>query len=165
MCAKHHFICEWFFVFVFITSLGRNCGRTKPAYLWHPPGTRWSSGRWCARKRVWYMYYRAPMMKSWWNHITVRTLLTTTTIFFGAIGFPLGKKKLWKKVKIITYPLAEHSPQVTAHCLYGTRVPTIEKYHFKNGEFPDKQPTVTYGDGDGIVNKRSLEACNEWSQR
>ena len=92
-------------------------------------------------------------MKSWWNHITVRTLLTTTTIFFGAIGFPLGKKKLWKKV--------------TAHCLYGTRVPTIEKYHFKNGEFPDKQPTVTYGDGDGIVNKRSLEleACNKWSQR
>ena len=55
--------------------------------------------------------------------------------------------------------------KVTAHCLYGTRVPTIEKYHFKNGEFPDKQPTVTYGDGDGIVNKRSLEACNNWSQR
>lgn len=53
--------------------------------------------------------------------------------------------------------------KVTAHCLYGTRVPTIEKYHFKNGEFPDKQPTVTYGDGDGIVNKRSLEACNKWS--
>lgn len=91
------------------------------------------------------------MMKSWWNHITVRTLLTTTTIFFGAIGFPLGKKKTMEKV--------------TAHCLYGTRVPTIEKYHFKNGEFPDKQPTVTYGDGDGIVNKRSLEACNKWSQR
>lgn len=93
------------------------------------------------------------MMKSWWNHITVRTLLTTTTIFFGAIGFPLGKKKTMEKV--------------TAHCLYGTRVPTIEKYHFKNGEFLDKQPTVTYGDGDGIVNKRSLEldACNKWSQR
>ena len=108
------------------------------------------------------------MMKSWWNHITVLTLLTTTTIFFGAIGFPLGKKKAMEKGQtVITYPLAEHSPQVTAQCLHGTRVPTIEKHHFKNGEFPDKQPTVTYGDGDGIVNKRSLEldACNKWSQR
>ena len=30
---------------------------------------------------------------------------------------PARKKKLWKKVKIITYPLAEHSTQVTAHCM------------------------------------------------
>lgn len=86
--------------------------------------------------------------------------------FFRSYWLPARKKKAMEKGQtVITYPLAEHSPQVTAHCLYGTRVPTIEKYHFKNGEFPDKQPTVTYGDGDGIVNKRSLEACNKWSQR
>ena len=50
--------------------------------------------------------------------------------FFRSYWLPARKKKLWKKVKIIIYPLAEHSPQVTAHCLYGTRVPTIEKYPF-----------------------------------
>ena len=88
--------------------------------------------------------------------------------FFRSYWLPARKKKAMEKGQtVITYPLAEHSPQVTAQCLYGTRVPTIEKYHFKNGEFPDKQPTVTYGDGDGIVNKRSLEldACNKWNQR
>ena len=95
------------------------------------------------------MCYRAPMMKSWWNQITVRTLLTTTTIFFGAIGFPLGKKN---------YGKGDRTLFVWNQSSYNREV-------FKNGEFPDKQPTVTYGDGDGIVNKRSLEACNKWSQR
>lgn len=163
MCAKHHFICEWFFVFVFITSLGRNCGRTKPAFLRHP-----DSLQGLAEAQVGGAHANECGLcvtePQWWNHITVRTLLTTTTIFSELLA-SRSEKKVWKRVKIITYPLAEHSTQVTAHCLYGTRVPTIEKYHFKNGEFPDKQPTVTYGDGDGIVNKRSLEACNKWSQR
>ena len=33
------------------------------------------------------------------------------------------------------------------------------------GEFPNTQPHVGYGDGDGTVNRRSLEGCSKWSQR
>lgn len=84
--------------------------------------------------------------------------------FFQDIDFPLGIK-LRKLVENITYPLTEHSPKVTVHCLYGTGVKTGERYQFKEGEFPDTQPDVFYGDGDGTVNRRSLEACNKWNQR
>lgn len=33
---------------------------------------------------------------------------------------------------------------------------------FKPGKFPDGYPTFVYGDGDGTVNKRSLEGCLHW---
>lgn len=31
------------------------------------------------------------------------------------------------------------------------------------GQFPQKYPKLVYGDGDGTVNKRSLEGCIYWS--
>ena len=65
----------------------------------------------------------------------------------------------------LTYPLTAHAPNVTVHCLYGTGVNTAESFTFGEGEFPDTQPHVAYGDGDGTVNVRSLQACSKWSQR
>jgi lysophospholipase-3 len=32
----------------------------------------------------------------------------------------------------------------------------------KAKDFPDKQPSVIYGDGDGTVNLRSMEAFRQW---
>lgn len=84
--------------------------------------------------------------------------------FFKDIGFPLGIT-LQKLVENITYPLTAHAPNVTVHCLYGIGEKTAESFTFAKGEFPDTQPQVTYGDGDGTVNVRSLEACNKWNQR
>lgn len=35
---------------------------------------------------------------------------------------------------------------------------------FKEGNFPDS-PDLIYGDGDGTVNVRSLEACLRWQNK
>jgi len=84
--------------------------------------------------------------------------------FFNDIDFPLGMS-LRKLVGNLTYPLTTHAPNVTVHCLYGTGKDTAESFTFGEGEFPDTQPKITYGDGDGTVNIRSLQACSKWKQR
>ena len=84
--------------------------------------------------------------------------------FFKDIGFPLGTT-LQELVGNPTHPLIEHAPNVTVHCLYGTGVNTPESFTFGEGEFPDTQPQMAYGDGDGTVNTRSLQACSRWDQR
>lgn len=33
---------------------------------------------------------------------------------------------------------------------------------YKKGKFPEGYPDFIYGDGDGTVNKRSLEGCLYW---
>ena len=114
--------------------------------------------------------YLLPSRELWSaDEVLARTPERTYTVhdyddFFRDIGFPLGIK-LRKLVENMTYPLTEHSPQVTVHCMHGAGVNTAEGYQFKEGEFPDTPPAVTYGDGDGTVNIRSLEACSKWSQR
>uniref|UniRef100_A0A0N5A8Y2 Group XV phospholipase A2 n=1 Tax=Syphacia muris TaxID=451379 RepID=A0A0N5A8Y2_9BILA len=53
-------------------------------------------------------------------------------------------------------------PRVRVYCIYGYGIDTPEAFFWKKGYFPDYQPTTTYGDGDGTVNRRSLEACAKW---
>lgn len=84
--------------------------------------------------------------------------------FFKDIGFPLGIK-LRKMFENLIYPLTTHAPNVRLHCLYGTGVHTPASFMFEIGEFPDHQPEVIYGDGDGTVNRRSLEACGTFIQQ
>lgn len=85
--------------------------------------------------------------------------------FFKDIGFPLGITLRKLVNENLTYPLTAHAPNVTVHCLYGSGVDTAESFTFGAGEFPDTQPKVAYGDGDGTVNIRSLQACSKWNQR
>lgn len=85
--------------------------------------------------------------------------------FFKDIGFPLGIKRR-NLVKTLIYPFTAHAPNACLHCLVCTGVHTSASYIFgHDGEFPDKQPEVIYSDGDGTVNRRSLEACDTWSQQ
>ena len=53
-------------------------------------------------------------------------------------------------------------PNVSMHCLYGTNVGTPLQFVYTSDEFPDKQPKIFYGDGDGTVNIQSLMACGRW---
>lgn len=106
-----------------------------------------------------------------WNpdEVLVKTPKRVYTVndydeFFKGIGFPLGSK-LRKLVKNRIYPLTAHAPNVPLHCLYGTGVHTPGSYIFRKGEFPDYQPEMVYDDGDGTVNRRSLEACGTFSQQ
>lgn len=51
------------------------------------------------------------------------------------------------------------------HCFHGYGLDTVRKLHFRKGSFPDGSPLVSFGDGDGTVNTRSLEFCQYWKGR
>lgn len=53
-------------------------------------------------------------------------------------------------------------PNVPLYCLYGTNVPTPEKFKYGANKFPDSFPKTSFGDGDGTVNIRSLKACERF---
>lgn len=80
------------------------------------------------------------------------------------------------------YQLNFHPPGVEVHCLYGANVNTVERFdksnttrykkitfspffcrlYYKPGTWLSDYPTLVYGDGDGTVNRRSLEGCLHW---
>ncbi|KAK2505169.1 hypothetical protein MC885_005813 [Smutsia gigantea] len=51
-------------------------------------------------------------------------------------------------------------PGVQVHCLYGTDVPTPNYFYYEN--FPDHDPKIYYGNGDGTVNIESTLLCHTW---
>ena len=57
------------------------------------------------------------------------------------------------------------APNVEVHCLHGIGVPTSDSFIYRDDQWPDSQPTVVSGDGDGTVNQRSLLGCLRWSQQ
>ncbi|XP_035211136.1 phospholipase A2 group XV-like [Stegodyphus dumicola] len=81
--------------------------------------------------------------------------------FFQDIGFPVGYEMYKDTYKYARTGL--NPPGVEVHCLYGLNVNnTVVKLDFRNtSHFPDN-PKLIYGDGDGTVNIRSLQACLQW---
>ncbi|XP_007558685.1 lysosomal phospholipase A and acyltransferase, partial [Poecilia formosa] len=79
--------------------------------------------------------------------------------FYSDIGFAEG----WLMRKD-TEPLVSDltAPGVAVHCLYGNGIPTPEAFRYSD-KFPDMEPNVTYGDGDGTVNLRSAVQCKRWA--
>ena len=77
--------------------------------------------------------------------------------FYKMMGQPIGEM-----MRQDTLPISRGIPPpgVEVFCWHGANVPTIETlvYH----KFPESVPTFKYGDGDGTVNKRSMEACLRW---
>ena len=55
-------------------------------------------------------------------------------------------------------------PNVDTYCYYGTNIPTPVTLVYREGEFPDTAPSVITGNGDGMVNDVSLQACSVWRQ-
>lgn len=78
--------------------------------------------------------------------------------FYSDIGFEDG----WL-MRQDTEPLVANltAPGVAIHCLYGSGVPTSEAFQYTD-KFPDVEPTVVFGDGDGTVNLRSAIQCRRW---
>jgi hypothetical protein len=80
--------------------------------------------------------------------------------FFNAMDFRVGYEMRKDTENLL--PLKLPHPGIEVHCLYGTKVDTVEKLVYKDvSYFPDK-PNLTYGDGDGTVNIRSLKGCQDW---
>ncbi|CAF0721102.1 unnamed protein product [Brachionus calyciflorus] len=80
--------------------------------------------------------------------------------FFNDIGYPLGNE-MRKNTERLIYHF--EPPNVESHFLYGTGLKTPESFtYLKPKDFPDSQPAVTYGDGDGTVNLKSLQGFKKW---
>lgn len=77
--------------------------------------------------------------------------------FFKDIGFEDG----WA-MRQDTEPLVQalEAPGVPVHCLYGTGIATATAYRYST--FPDAEPVVVNGEGDGTVNVLSAVQCKRW---
>ena len=53
-------------------------------------------------------------------------------------------------------------PNVKMFCFHGHDVKTPSKLKYTKKNFTEEDPDIEYGDGDGTVNLRSLEACKRW---
>ncbi|OZC12453.1 Lecithin:cholesterol acyltransferase [Onchocerca flexuosa] len=79
--------------------------------------------------------------------------------FFQDINYEVG----WYQYQNTAYLLGNFkAPNVAIHCIYGYDIETPELFQWSPTWFPDYQPHTIYGDGDGTVNLRSLEACKKW---
>lgn len=109
--------------------------------------------------------YLLPSDKIWTGHevLMESTQRNYTSInyrnFFEDINYMVGYN-MWIDVRNLTYDLTP--PGVEVHCLHGHGIDTMEKLVYNKGSFPDSQPHVIYGDGDGTVNLKSLQACLHW---
>ena len=73
---------------------------------------------------------------------------------FADLNYTTGYE-MRKITERLVYSL--EAPQVELHCLYGVGLKTPETFVYtREKDFPDTQPSVIYGDGDGTVNVRSL---------
>jgi len=83
--------------------------------------------------------------------------------FFHAVGYPDGTVKL-DVIQESGYDLlVDRDLGVPIHCFHGGGVPTPERLVYDTvSAFPDTEPRVELGEGDGTVNLRSLEACGRW---
>lgn len=87
--------------------------------------------------------------------------LTNLQDFFTEISFP-DAWEMWQDTQAYKHNFT--APGVEVHCLHGNNVKTIERLIYKKDKFPDGDPSFEYGDGDGTVNRRSLEGCLHWTK-
>lgn len=81
--------------------------------------------------------------------------------FYKDIGFQDGWS-MHQETKPLVYNLTP--PGVAIHCLYGSGIPTSQAFQYSD-KFPDVDPTVLNGDGDGTVNLHSTKQCGRWASR
>ncbi|XP_055386604.1 phospholipase A2 group XV-like [Condylostylus longicornis] len=79
--------------------------------------------------------------------------------YFNDINYPTA----WEMRKDnIKYVSNFSPPDVELHCIYSTGLPTVEGLIYKTNDIANEVPKLIYGDGDGTVNSRSLQSCNQW---
>ncbi|XP_049578263.1 lysosomal phospholipase A and acyltransferase [Syngnathus scovelli] len=88
-----------------------------------------------------------------------------TVMDYKQLYFDLGFEDGWlmrQDTESLLFDLTP--PGVPVHCLYGSGVPTSESFQY-NSKFPDVEPTVVMGEGDGTVNLLSAMQCKRWVGR
>ena len=104
--------------------------------------------------------------KPFWNssEILVQTSTRNYTITdYRQMFIDMGYKTGWQIRSDIEASVAGPvAPGVEVFCMHGIHQPTVASLVYSKGKFPDKQPKVINGDGDGTVNARSLVGCLDW---
>ncbi|XP_052894493.1 phospholipase A2 group XV-like [Anopheles moucheti] len=101
------------------------------------------------------------------NEVLARTQSRTYTMsqmdeFFDDLDFPDG----WEMRKdALPYALNFTAPGVELHCLYGSNINTVESLDYQKSYDLSGTPVLKMGKGDGTVNARSLEACQQWTKQ
>lgn len=83
--------------------------------------------------------------------------------FFEALGNPQGSRMV-QRVAPFRGVQQLRPPGVSVVCMYSTGVKTAERLVFKTDSF-DETPELIYGDGDGMVNAKSLRICEQWQSQ
>uniref|UniRef100_G3NG03 Phospholipase A2, group XV n=1 Tax=Gasterosteus aculeatus aculeatus TaxID=481459 RepID=G3NG03_GASAC len=108
-----------------------------------------------------------PYANSWpKDKVFVQTPTTNYTVLdFKRLYTDIDFEDGWQ-MRQDTEPLVADftPPGVAVHCLYGSGVATAEAYKYSE-DFPDVEPTVVLGDGDGTVNLWSAVQCRRWVGR
>uniref|UniRef100_A0A182TIV3 Phosphatidylcholine-sterol acyltransferase n=1 Tax=Anopheles melas TaxID=34690 RepID=A0A182TIV3_9DIPT len=99
------------------------------------------------------------------NEVLARTQSRVYTMaqmeeFFEDLEYPNG----WEMRKdSLPYTLNFTAPGVELHCLYGSKINTVESLDYQKSYDLSGTPVLKMGNGDGTVNSRSLEACLQWT--
>ena len=108
------------------------------------------------------LYWLSPRESAWKDAILISTPTKNYTAsdyeeLFTDVGYPQGYTQFSE------FDADLPAPNVPTYCIYSLGFPTPLTYVYGDG-FPNAQPTQTiYGDGDGVVNKPSLEVCLRWA--
>ncbi|XP_063294319.1 phospholipase A2 group XV [Pelobates fuscus] len=99
------------------------------------------------------------------DKVFVRTPTTNYTLkdyqkFYSDIGFLDG----WVMRQDVEELISSLTPPgVDIYCLYGTGVDTPDSFVYDS--FPDKDPNIIFGPGDGTVNLQSALQCQRWKNQ
>ena len=107
-------------------------------------------------------YYLLPRVSVWNDTAIVITPTRKYTAsdyqrLFTDAGYPQGYTQF--SGAGMEWP----APNVPTYCFYGLGHPTPMTFVYHGTEFPNAQPTVLNGDGDGTVNQQSSEVCLRWA--
>ena len=80
---------------------------------------------------------------------------------FDDLLYPVGYDQ-YKAVPSFLTTLSP--PNVDTYCYYGMDIPTPATLVYKERQFPDTFPSFITGNGDGLVNDVSLQACSIWKE-
>ncbi|XP_061533507.1 group XV phospholipase A2 [Phycodurus eques] len=108
-----------------------------------------------------------PYAHSWpKDKVLIQTPTTNYTVLdYKRLYLDLGFEDGWlmrEDTESLLFDLTP--PGVAIHCLYGSGIPTSEAFQYTS-KFPDEDPTVVMGDGDGTVNLLSATQCKRWVGR
>ena len=108
------------------------------------------------------LYWLSPRESIWKDTILISTPTKNYTAsdyeeLFTDVGYPQGY------TQFSDFDVDWPAPNVPTYCIYSLGSPTPLTHVYGDG-FPNTQPIkVIYGDGDGVVNKPSLEVCLQWA--